>query len=96
MGCPSLSLVFINFFNQLKGATNFFLGVPPRSFFLPFDSRIRISEGYAAATYKVLTDECQKLNSSDNTDQGRFLIHIRDFTVLDRNPNQGFHRFTLK
>ena len=50
---------FINSFNQLKEATKSLLGVPTSSLFVLFDSRIRISEGYADETYKVLTSECQ-------------------------------------
>ena len=44
----------------------------------------------------MLTAEGQKLNSRYYTDQGRVLIHRRNFTVLDRTPNQGYRRFTLK
>ena len=68
---------FINLFNQLKGSTKILLGVPPRSLFYFFGSRIIIIKGYTAETYKVLTSECQKLNSRDNTEQGWFLIRRR-------------------
>ena len=50
---------FINSFNQLKEATKTLLGVPPRSLFFLFDSRIRIRKGYADETDNVLTAECQ-------------------------------------
>ena len=68
---------FINLFNQLKGATKLLLGVPPRSLFFFFDSRIRIIKEYAAETYKVLTAECQKLNSRNDTDQGQLIFRGR-------------------
>ena len=48
---------FISSFNQLKGATKIFLGVPPRRLFFFFESIIRISKYYPAETYKVLTAE---------------------------------------
>ena len=95
-GVPSLRL-FGNLFNQLKGATILFLGVLPRSFFFfNCDSRIRFIKECAAYTYKLLTVEGQNLNSRYDTDQGQVLIRRRTFTVLDRTPNQGYHRFTLE
>ena len=44
----------------------------------------------------MLTFEGQKLNSRYDTDQGRVLISRWTFTVLDRNPNQGYRWFSLK
>ena len=44
----------------------------------------------------MLTVEGQKKNSWYDTDQGRVLINWQTFTVLNRTPNQGYRRFTLK
>ena len=65
---------FINFFNQLNGATKILLGVPPRSLFYFFDYRIKIRKEYVDETYKVLAAECQKLNYRYDKYQVRFLV----------------------
>ena len=44
----------------------------------------------------MLTVEGKKLNYLYDTDQGRVLIHIQNFTVLNRTANQGYRRFTLE
>ena len=54
------------------------------------------SDKYAAKTYKVLPVERLQLNSRYDTDQGRFLVFQRDFTVRYKNPQQqGYRQITL-
>ena len=45
---------------------------------------------------RCFTDEGQKINSRYDTDKEQVLICRRTFNVLDRTPNQGYHRFTHK
>ena len=46
--------------------------------------------------HKVLPVELLQLNSRYDTDQGRFLVVRKDFTVLYRNPKRGDRQITLK
>ena len=86
---------FINSFNQLKETTKTLLGVPPRSLFL--SNLTPVSES-AKVKYQKTTRcsllNVEQLNYHNDTDQGRFLVVRRDFTVIYKNPKRGDRKIT--
>ena len=92
--CSSLTEpCFITSFNQLKEATkNFARGSPTYLVFVsltPESESAKITQ-QKPTRWSLLS--VKQLNYHDDTNQGRFLVVRRDFTVRYKNPKQGDRR----
>ena len=85
---------FINFFNQLKEATKLLLGVPPRSLFFSLTPESESSKVMWQKPMRCSLISFKQVNYHNNTNQVRFLVGRRNFTVLYKNPKRGDRQIT--